>query len=348
MTDTINPTSSVSNGVAAQSSLISPELKNVPVVELSVTVIRTDGQTQSRAGMNFEVVREYAERMREGDIFPPLDVYFDGSKYWLADGFHRLEANRTNQSKMVRVRLYTGTRREALFHSIRSNTNHGLQRNDADKRMVVLLLLQDDEWGVKSNYELARYCLISAPFVRKIKNEVQSLSNNSKKVSSKVLNRYAGISQDVIKVVVNKLKNQPTTKIIKRGNQTFTMNTAKIGKKKVTEKLKEVLPQAKAISQGEPKLPAIERKSLNPNTISQSSTTGVTLIKRVDGLQLETTSPHILAEKVKQAYTVDQQVELCLKIIGSENSMMYSLFRARLNQVSHHPSEDKPGIRKKL
>lgn len=335
------------SGMVESQSGSSSEITRTPppqVVALPLVTIRTDGQTQSRAGMNFEVVREYAERMREGDVFPLPDVYHDGSHYWLADGFHRVEANRLNQAQRVSVRLFQGTRRDALLHSIRSNTTHGLQRNEADKRMVVLLLLQDDEWGLKSNYELARYCLISAPFVRKIKNEVQSLSTNSKKVSSRVLNRYAGISQDVIKVVVNKLKHHPTTKIIKRGSQTFTMNTAKIGKKKVTEKLKEVLPQAKAISKGE--IP--EQTPTKPTFTSPTPASGVTLIKRVNGIQLETASSQELAEKVKQVYTVDQQVELCLQIIGSENSMMYPLFLGRLKQVSRTHHLDQFGMRKKL
>ena len=27
--------------------------------------------------------------MAAGSVFPPITLYYDGAKYWLADGFHR-------------------------------------------------------------------------------------------------------------------------------------------------------------------------------------------------------------------------------------------------------------------
>ena len=33
--------------------------------------------------------------MEEGAIFPPVTVFFDGEHFWLADGFHRVQAAET-------------------------------------------------------------------------------------------------------------------------------------------------------------------------------------------------------------------------------------------------------------
>src|SRR5262245_28841978 len=61
--------------------------------------IRTDGGTQARAGLDEATVAEYAATwqtlsyQQNGlDKMPRIVVYHDGSDYWLADGFHRVEA----------------------------------------------------------------------------------------------------------------------------------------------------------------------------------------------------------------------------------------------------------------
>ncbi len=45
-----------------------------------------DGGAQVRVEMKPDVVREYADDMAAGTVFPPVEVYYDGSIYWLADG----------------------------------------------------------------------------------------------------------------------------------------------------------------------------------------------------------------------------------------------------------------------
>ncbi len=37
--------------------------------------------------MKPDVVLDYAEDMAAGATFPPVEVYYDGSIYWLADGY---------------------------------------------------------------------------------------------------------------------------------------------------------------------------------------------------------------------------------------------------------------------
>ncbi len=45
-----------------------------------------DGGAQMRVEMKPDIVREYADAMADGAVFPPVEVYYDGSIYWLADG----------------------------------------------------------------------------------------------------------------------------------------------------------------------------------------------------------------------------------------------------------------------
>lgn len=59
---------------------------------LALDLIQIDGGTQSRATLNDQVVSEYAEAIKGGATFPPIVVFYDGKKHWLADGFHRFHA----------------------------------------------------------------------------------------------------------------------------------------------------------------------------------------------------------------------------------------------------------------
>ncbi len=62
--------------------------------------IKIDGGTQMRATRLLTVANEYADTWppAAGAPFPPIIAYYDGSDYWLADGFHRLAAaNRYGQ-----------------------------------------------------------------------------------------------------------------------------------------------------------------------------------------------------------------------------------------------------------
>ena len=61
-------------------------------VQLPIDQIRTNGGTQPRSCSNADVVADYSIAMEAGDQFPPVVVFYHGTNYWLADGFHRLGA----------------------------------------------------------------------------------------------------------------------------------------------------------------------------------------------------------------------------------------------------------------
>lgn len=135
-------------------------------MSLHIDQIRIDGGTQSRAAINETTVQEYAEAMADPNtVFPPAIVYFDGKEYWLADGFHRLEAWRRIGRAEIPTEIRQGDRRRAILHSVAANSAHGLRRTNDDKRRAVLTLLEDAEWSQWSDREIARRCAVSPSFV---------------------------------------------------------------------------------------------------------------------------------------------------------------------------------------
>jgi ParB/Sulfiredoxin domain len=123
--------------------------------ELATASVRTDGGTQARAELNQETAAEYAQAMQEGAQFPPIVVYYDGETYWLADGFHRVEAaRRTGRAVLAEIR--PGTRRDAVLAAVGANDQHGLRRTRADVQRAIKTLLRDAEWQHWSDREIAR------------------------------------------------------------------------------------------------------------------------------------------------------------------------------------------------
>jgi uncharacterized small protein (DUF1192 family) len=146
--------------------------------------IRIDGETQARIEINYDVVTGYAEKMREGVVFPPVVAYFDGANYWLADGFHRYHGHKANASKDIEVDVKEGTQRDAQLYSFGANDDHGLQRTVHDKRRAVLRMLDDFEWSDLSDREIARICKVSHPFVAKVREGLKEVAM-PKKVEDK-------------------------------------------------------------------------------------------------------------------------------------------------------------------
>ncbi len=104
--------------------------------------IQTKGM-QVRARLSEETVKEYAEAMAAGAKFPPVIVFHDGTNYWLADGFHRLEAWKRNGVETIKAEVKEGSRIEALKFAFCANNSHGLRMSNEDKRQVVSIVYEN-------------------------------------------------------------------------------------------------------------------------------------------------------------------------------------------------------------
>ena len=138
---------------------------------LSLERIRTEG-TQVRVALSETVIREYAEAFAQGDEFPPIEVYYDETAHWLADGFHRLQAAKQAGRDSLAATIHPGGQREALLHALSANDTHGYRRTDIDRRHAIELMLADPEWQAWSNREIARQCRVSEFLVRTVRQEL--------------------------------------------------------------------------------------------------------------------------------------------------------------------------------
>lgn len=125
------------------------------------------GGTQTRVATNDEAIVSYAEAMSEGAQFPPVVVFFDGTQYWLADGFHRYLATKQIGKKEIEADVREGGRTDALIFALGANSTNGLFRSNDDKRNATEIAL--DEWWDKSNSYIADICKVSNDLVSKMR-----------------------------------------------------------------------------------------------------------------------------------------------------------------------------------
>lgn len=135
------------------------------VRQVKLELIRMDGGTQIRDHVSDDVVEDYSEKVLAGDDFPAVVVFDDGAEFWLGDGFHRTLAHKKAGKSMVLADVREGSKRDAILHALGANSNHGLRRNNADKRRAVMVMLEDSEWRTWTDRRIADACGVSHTFV---------------------------------------------------------------------------------------------------------------------------------------------------------------------------------------
>ena len=132
---------------------------------IPIAKIRTDGGTQPRAAIDFEAVDDYTDAMLAGTKFPPVIVFYDGSDYWLADGFHRRNAAFSAELKEIECDVRQGTREDAQWFSFSANKANGLRRTNEDKQRAVKAALLHPKCKGLSDHAIAKHVGVTHPTV---------------------------------------------------------------------------------------------------------------------------------------------------------------------------------------
>ncbi len=143
----------------------------MPLIKISD--IDIERSVQVRARIDPRTVEEYAEHITaKKPPLPPIIVFGPDSrgKYYLSEGWHRLEAHKRADRASVNATIRDGDWKAALEHALGSNARHGLRRSNADKRRVVELALK--HWPGWSQSMIADKCGVHVNTVAAIKPQV--------------------------------------------------------------------------------------------------------------------------------------------------------------------------------
>ena len=192
--------------------------------KINILNIRIDGGTQPRQEINYDVVKDYAELMRDGVTFPPVTVYFDGAEYWLADGFHRYHATKANATATIEAEVVTGSVDDAEEYSFTANGGRGNDLTREDKKAIIRrMFLKKERYGDWSQERIAKHVHVSPMFVSRVKAAME-------------------------------IKDEPKVKKFIKDGVEKQMNVSNIGKKAKEKPTKPTKPEVEPYDENEDKI----------------------------------------------------------------------------------------------
>ena len=96
--------------------------------KVKITDLELHPDIQSRAQLDMIIIQEYANLMREGIDFPPIDVISENGTRFVWDGFHRVHAAKSASVEQLWAKIEPGTFQQAQWKASGANTSHGLRR----------------------------------------------------------------------------------------------------------------------------------------------------------------------------------------------------------------------------
>ena len=135
--------------------------------------IELSSKTQLRCTLNTEIIDEYAEAMKKRNKFPAVILFSSKDKYFVGDGYHRIEAAIKTGRKVIQAEIRPGGYAAALKYAASANDEHGLRRTQADKRKAIQVLLRDPDFCKKSDNQIAKIVNVSHNTVAAVRKEME-------------------------------------------------------------------------------------------------------------------------------------------------------------------------------
>jgi len=109
---------------------------------LGIEEIKVDEKNYPRNKWSWQTSWDYANSMRAGSEFPPIEVAMLRRRYFLVDGRHRLEANRMNKEVHIQATINRRikTTKSLYIESVKRNIANGRQFSVQDKIQIYVRL----------------------------------------------------------------------------------------------------------------------------------------------------------------------------------------------------------------
>lgn len=136
---------------------------------LPLASIRTDSGAQMRPRLDDAQLRYLEELVADGAEIDPPDVFFDGGDYWLAHGFHRVEAFSRSGAPSAVCRVHEGSREDAIVFGAGANSRESTPRCEATVHKAVETVLSMTDM---SEREICRHCGVTKGVVHRVKQKL--------------------------------------------------------------------------------------------------------------------------------------------------------------------------------
>ncbi len=129
------------------------KLKTISLQLLSLRVLSEDAEVAPTAA---EITSMYKTTIEQKLTCSPLSVCFDGSNYWLFDGYHRLAAMKSLGFNTCEVKIYRGTRRDAHRRYIKDKLKCIGTKSLRVFKHCLNVLCEDPDWSNTDSKTLSR------------------------------------------------------------------------------------------------------------------------------------------------------------------------------------------------
>ena len=174
--------------------------------ELSLMKISYNQGTQFRKDGDPKVQEEYAALMQEGVVFPPVEVVFDGDHYYLWDGFTRYFAAAEIGAKTIVCNITKGSLRDAQILACSANKTNGQPRSNHTKRGIIEFMLEDEDWGKKTQEEIASHVGVTRGYVARIAGDIRRHEESDNVTSNDISTKNSTSSKAKSKPAVSAQK----------------------------------------------------------------------------------------------------------------------------------------------
>lgn len=117
------------------------------ILSLQLFTLRTLLENVEVVPLNEQIVAAYIQEIEPTRIFSTLKVCFDGTDYWLFDGYHRLEAMKRLGFNTCTVQIFKGSRRDAFRRYIKDKLKCEHRESQNVFKHCLRILSEDEEWS---------------------------------------------------------------------------------------------------------------------------------------------------------------------------------------------------------
>jgi hypothetical protein len=146
-----------------------------PIQKIQLADIDAAAGTQIRECVDYWVVQDYVSAMKEGDQFPPVVLFYDGTTYYIGDGFHRYHASKNCDFIDIDADVRQGSIQDAIWFALGANRKNGQRLSSDDKRKAIRLALE--KFPEKSQSEICEQIGCSQSYVAYVKKDVINSDN---------------------------------------------------------------------------------------------------------------------------------------------------------------------------